>query len=400
MKVIILSLLFITIYATPPRSKLLYASAEPANKGIAHIAINTGTMHAFGLLETRVFHRRYIKGHFGPINTIAKVEGISFSEAISAFDEKTGKQVIIYIFVGPRSTKLGGKCEGNITDGCKDIYITESLDDGQTWKAPTYIRRDIMDDDIERNFPALAYDRLTQMIYIVYARKNTQKNIYNLGIIKKNAFDSSFTDEAILPIPEIKLLSQPKLTITKPAADQSVMHLSFLGGNSSAETVYYAKSTNEGPWTVREVTPGARGKAHSNSLAAIGTLQDPFVYLAHTTVNDTFLLVSSDHGNSWSDPLKIHNGARIPFLRACGKTEGVGAMISLFREGNPDAYAFIYYDRKTKQHRKFDKPFTDVQGVNHLPMFDCTATESTGIVYAAVAGFKELILFAEYREKA
>jgi len=389
------------VLSEPPRTKIMYGSSENVKKGIAHIA-ESGTINAFGILKTKVIHRIY-GGHFGPVNIIAKMEGIDYSDVISRYINSEENQVIVYVFVGARNGKPEGLCDSTSDDGCKEIYITRSIDDGKTWSFPVIIRRDSMSDLVQRTFPSLAYDRVTGKIYMAYGRevKEEGKETFNIGMVEMGPEDVAFSDEKIVGLNFNDLLeepwSHPKLTITKPKENDTVFHLLVKGGVDATNEVFYGRSTDGKYWTMTKVDEAEADKHHSISIAALGAVGDKNVYFAHTTDKNTWLYFSDDNGENWSEPKKIESGAKLQFLKVCGKEETHGVMISFFQEDEEKSHDFKYFKKLEEEEIGEHKPFTELDKLKALPMFDCISDDPNNVFYSAVTSYGSSVLFAMHK---
>eukprot|EP00826_Nyctotherus_ovalis_P010503 TRINITY_DN12764_c0_g1_i5.p1 TRINITY_DN12764_c0_g1~~TRINITY_DN12764_c0_g1_i5.p1 ORF type:complete len:422 (+),score=81.97 TRINITY_DN12764_c0_g1_i5:73-1338(+) len=394
---ILICLLFAAVHAVKPITKLMYASGELANKGIAHITLDTGETHAFGLLATKIIHRTY-NGHFGPINVVAQIRDVSFADVISTRKVEGKDQNIFFFFVAPRSGRETKVCNEKNTTGCGEIYITTSTDKGKTWSPPTSIRRTNMKDAVDRSFPSVAYDRVADTIYMAYATRTSTE--FKIAMVKKRSNDSFFSDETVLTIPGGTVWSQPKLAITKPTKGETIFHLSILGGSKEKESVYYVRSTNEKTWSdLKQISDGAsKNVGHSNSISALGVVGENDVYLARTSKGVTYLHISKDGGKEWGIPIKVGEKGRIPFTKACGNTATAGVLISIFGENQIEAYKFMYYDKESNKVVPYETPFTEITDLNHIPMFDCAVKDKT-LTYAAVSAYRQLVFFAEHKNK-
>ena len=311
----------------------MFGSPENAVKGFSHINTDTGIVHNFGLTTTKVIHRTY-RTHFGPINVISEVFGASHIDAIHTkhnaanMDGDEDIQIISFIFSARRSKKNDTRCDNENTNGCKEIFIVESINDGLNWSKPILVPRENMDDKIHRHSPSMAYDRESGTIYIVYAR-TPKEGPSTIGLVKKKVGDKKYERETVLKLDDSYSWSQPKITVTNPEKSMTVFHLSILGSKTDHFSVFYTRAMNNtdewGP--VKDFADG-KSSVHFNAISAVGMAGINDLYLAYTSDKKSFLRISENNGETWSEPLTINENAGIvPFMKACGQTKTLGALI-------------------------------------------------------------------------
>ena len=306
-------------------------------------------------------------------------------------------QIISFIFSARRSKKNDTRCDNEDTNGCKEIFIVESINDGWNWSKPIMAPRGNMHDEIHRHSPSMVYDRESGTIYIVYTI-TPKDGPSTIGLIKKKVGATTYDKEMVLNLDNIYSWSQPKITVTNPEKKMTVLHLSILGSKTDHFSVFYTRAVNNtDKWeSVKDLADGKSSK-HFNAISAVGMAGVNDLYLAYTSDKQSFLRISENNGEVWSEPYTINKDAGIvPFMRACGQTKTLGALISIYSENNFNDYGFYYYNRTSKTLGSFVTPFKDLKSTRHIPMFDCTGLSEETLSYTAVAGFEYSIVFAEY----
>jgi len=79
-----------------------------------------------------------------------------------------GNMTSLFLAFSATRRSGGSKCESGLTDGCNDIFIMESNDEGQTWSNPIPVPRTDMNDPANRKLPAILYIAEIGRLFIAY----------------------------------------------------------------------------------------------------------------------------------------------------------------------------------------------------------------------------------------
>lgn len=373
-------------------SRPFYESSDPNKKTATHINVDTGIVHNFAALSDRIIHRTY-RTKFDSAKTICEVQQVSSMDStntkhIAAFGDQD-EQIIVLVFAAPRGRGKDTTCNSISNQGCSEIFIMESIDEGATWSKPMVVNRTKQDDVFHRTAPSVAYDRETSTIYIAYTLAEVPSNKSVIGLIKKTV-GGKYTEEMRVYLGYNYYWLNPKLTITNPRKRVGYVHMSLVGTalRGSIMGVFYTQSINNGEsWSSpRDMISHDHNSVHETAIGAVGAAGIEELYIAFTSFSSSVMYArSDDNGKKWTYVAKVSQTAgRLSALRACGQVATLGVLVSIVPKDNPNTIELSYYNTTTKTWSQFPKPFKSVDKFNGPVAFDCTGLLTDKVAFTAV----------------
>lgn len=384
----------------------VYSSAEGATKALSLVNVDTGVVHIFGVVGNSIAHRTF-RSALGPVKMLTTTHKVGYIDA--AHTKHTAAtagddQIVVMVFDSTRDGKGTGSCTKANSQGCSEVYIIESLDDGLTWTKPSLISRYSMSDIVHRSKPSVTYDREDNVIYIAYSHINAETGETKLGMVRKYLTEGKYRQEEILTIPgTYKKINAPKIAITIPEKKKAEIHLIFTAeiGEKDAFVELYTRSADKGKtWiTPLDLTPDDHQAHHYKTMSSISIVgqQDLFILCSAKAGADMNLIVSKDGGKTWAKPIKVNNkSGLVPYIRTCGQTKAWGAIMVLFDDREKKTLEVVYYDQATSTIKSYPKPFADVPYLERVPMIDCNALVDSDVKLVIAGAYKSTIVFDDY----
>lgn len=388
-----LSFTFLTACWDWKGTQPFYKSSDPNKKTITHINIDTAIVHNFAALSDKIVHRTY-RTKFGVPRTICEARNVTSLAAThtkhTAALSDSQDQIIVLVFAAPRSLKNDAECVGNLREGCSEIFVVESIDEGRTWSGPVTVNRTRQDDLYHRMSPSVAYDRETSTIYIAYTRVEVVTGKSVIGFIKK-IVGGNYTEEQQMHLGYSYNWGSPKLTVTNPAKHTGHIHLCVTGTSSDGgvKAVLYSRSASSGTgWSrPKDLAPYDHNHHHENAITAVGIAGEEEVFVGFTAFGSVAMVSRSwDGGRSWSPAARVSKKlGKLATLKACGQVKTLGVLASLIPTSDPSSIELVYYNTTTQRWNTLPRPFKSVGQLAAAAAFDCTGLLAHKVAVTAVA---------------
>lgn len=205
----------------------------------------------------------------------------------------------------------------NRADRPRHVFLARSGDGGRTWSTDFVYEADLADEDTVLNRrPVIAVDPAdSDNIYVGWQQGNG-------GLVTSSSDGGATWTEPFLVGPDDRRHYQPRLAVD----GEGTVHAVFPSGEFDADSpivrpVWYRNSTDGGAtWSeMRIVEPGSAGFFHNRKhvLAADPGSDDVYLLWYGSTlelpgaedVNDIFMRVSRDGGETWSDRIVVNDDA-------------------------------------------------------------------------------------------
>ncbi len=380
-------------------TRVMYTSGDRASKTIVHINPDTGTVHNFAFVTSKIVHRTFRGGRFSSHTNIIADTHRGFMLDATHTSSANGKepQAIVFVYQGSRSQKNSRECKADNKEGCAEVYIAESHDDGLTWTKQFPVLRSDMNDTINRMAPSVAYDPLQSIVYVSYTYKNPITDETELAMVTRKLGTAGYTKEERTIVPgKRKRTLHSRISVTNPG--HTVLHMIFIGENSSTDgALYYTRSSDGGKtWeSPLDMTPLDHKSGHHSSIDARGN--EVYVTYSGNSELDVMFTYSQDNGNTWSPHRKINVQPRmVMHMRACGKTKPLGVLISMLAEMHSLIYEMVYFNATDRTYKQIARPFKDQRDLVNLPLADCEGTKESDVRFVVLGANRQSVVFDDY----
>ena len=390
-------------------TRIMFAAGDGWSKALPLVNVDTGIVHNFAVVGMHLMHRTF-RGHFGPISILSPAHIVKYIDAThtkhTAASAVTGgnDQIVTVVFESTRGRKESTTCTKDSTDGCGEIFVIESIDDGLTWGMPFMLPRNNSRDVVHRKRPSIVYDRETNALYIAYSYKNMETGESSIAMARKYLEEDKYEQEEILQIGgKFTEYQNPKFSVTMPQKHVTELHLLFNGVLSETEVnvLSYTRSLDKGKtWDLpTDLSPGDHTGPRMKSMVSVGIAgeQDLFILYGANGGAETRLITSKNGGRSWSTPKVINNRpGLIMQMRVCGETKALGAVTILFDEADKKTWFLGYYDHTDGSYKNLPKPFTELTPFESLPMIDCNMLVKESMRLVISVPCKNIVAFDDY----
>ncbi len=390
-------------------TRIIYASAQPATKALSLVNIDTGVAHLFTVAGDQIIHRGY-RASFTRTTTISTGRIVKFIDAghskhTAALSEE-GEQVLLLAFESTRSGQTSAVCAKDDTSGCSEVYLISSTDDGKTWGKPQVVKRKDSNDAVHRKKPSVTYDREHDVIYVGYTRVDAATNGTRIAMVREYVSDQQFREEEILNVGgrvAYRKILDPKLAVTNPGKAKASIHMSFIGELNYKENsvLLYTRSEDNGTtWSVPvDISPEDHLAPHNRAIASIGIAGQEDVFMLYSAKGGAEIrfITSRDSGKSWSQPKVVSSRpGQIPYLRVCGQTKALGAILVLTDGIRKIQWEVQYFNRTDGTYTTLPTPFKDRRVLGNVVMADCYALVDPDIKIVAVTTVRTTSLLDDY----
>jgi len=231
---------------------------------------------------------------------ISKVDLLGISKGNHLFGADDGKHLFV-TYSNPRN-KPNSQCENENTDGCTEIFISESEDNGAKWSSPTKISRKNMNDPYNRVAFATIYVKETGRIYIFYKKEGIDSSA--IAYITRPANSQLFSEEIIVKTFDMNQLLwfDAAYTFNKITF---ALHLTWKAIEKTGDVkVFYSRSVDSVVWTDPMVLDNSdHEKTYAFLHSKKGTENLSIIYTPWH--NSYSVKHSADSGITWSSRLKL-----------------------------------------------------------------------------------------------
>jgi len=265
-------------------------------------------------------------------------------------------------------TRNYGLCTEDHTDGCEEVYYSETKDNGQTWGKPVPVPRKEMNDWVERRIPSVIYIKETGRVFIFYNAFHRSTLKSSIAFVTRPLGSSIFTNEVSFDVTAKSFeMHTPVYTISNNIA---TLHVFWTEEFSySLTTFMYTKGVNglnwEKPRKLYEIKDAICRKFWALSDHSIDSKAIHLILSKHMDRGEKMIIIISsyDEGETWNEPLEFTNTVDVLTAAICGTSDSPVILMNGFVDFPNEVHSFWMYFVNKEVFVEFDQPFEGIEGV-------------------------------------